>query len=82
MNIEATVEQYILTELLNNRRTKIDPAESLVSSGLLDSLSLWQLIAFLEEEFGITVDASDMLVDNFQTINAIKAYLEGKLQAK
>jgi acyl carrier protein len=72
---------YIADELLDRRRP-IGDDESLISSGLLDSLSLHELIAFIEDTFGVTVENDDMRPDNFQSLNAIKAFLDRKLEAK
>jgi len=79
MMIESTIENYILSELLPGRKSQIDYNESLISSGVLDSLTLLQLIAFLEEKFGISVDDSEMNPNNFQTIKHMSMFIEGKL---
>lgn len=79
MNIESSVEKFILDELLSGSRTqKIDPDESLVISGILDSLSLLRLISFLEENFNVMVDDDEVVSENFETLNVIKAFVEGK----
>lgn len=79
MNIEATIERFILDELLFGKGlTEIDPNESLISSGILDSLALLRLIFFLEEQLGVTVQDGEVIPDNFQTLNLIKAFIEKK----
>lgn len=81
MSIEEQIEQYITTELLVGKRKRIQAGESLISSGLLDSLTLFQLIAFVEQEFNLTVDDGEMTPENFQSIAAIKAFIEHKRAA-
>jgi acyl carrier protein len=79
MDIETTVERFIIDELLvGNRETKLDPNQSLVSSGVIDSLAILRLIAFLEERFGIIVEDEEVVSDNFDTLNIITAFVEGK----
>jgi acyl carrier protein len=80
MDVEATIKQYITNEFLKGKKREIGPDESLIGSGVLDSLTLLQLISFVEEQFGVTVSDSEMIPDNFQSINGIKAFLEGKTQ--
>ena len=80
MDVESTIKHYITTEFLHGKKREIDPDESLIGSGVLDSLTLLQLISFVEEEFGVTVADSDMDPDNFESINAIEAFLERKQQ--
>ena len=52
----------------------------LLDSGILDSLSLLQLVVFLEERFGVTVGAADLSPANFNSINSIGAYLRTRQQ--
>jgi acyl carrier protein len=81
MSIEERIEQYITTELLVGKRKKLQVDESLISSGLLDSLTLFQLIAFVEQEFKVKVDDGEMTPENFQSIAAIKAFVDRKRTA-
>ena len=78
MNIVAVIDKYIREELVSNREGELDPGESLISSGILDSLTLLQLISFLEKSFGITVDDDEMKPSNFETINQMRAFVDRK----
>jgi len=53
--------------------------DSLLERGILDSVTLLRLIAFLEEEFAIAVDEEDILPANFVTLDAIAGFVEAKL---
>ena len=52
--------------------------ESLFDRGLLDSLGFMALIAELQTRFNIRVPELDLLPDNFDSINAIVAYVKEK----
>jgi acyl carrier protein len=79
MSIEADIERYIVEEiLLGSGDTRLDPNESLIDAGILDSLALLRLIGFVEERFGVTVDDVEVVPDNFESINATKAFIEMK----
>ena len=74
--METVINDYVSRELVQ------DPAllpladdTSLLETGILDSLSLFRLVIFVEERFGITVDESDLIPEHFNTIDAICAYL-------
>jgi acyl carrier protein len=43
--------------------------------GFLDSMGLVILITFLEETFGIATSDSDMVEENFESINAITEFV-------
>jgi acyl carrier protein len=79
MNTAEIVEQFILNDLLvGSRDTPIDPNESLVESGVIDSLSLLRLISFIEEEFGIVVDDDEVIPENFDTVNVIVELVDSR----
>lgn len=79
MDLETAIERFIVDEImLADSQTRIDPSDSLISSGVLDSLALLRLIAFLEEQLGITVEDSEVIPENFETINDIKAFVSRK----
>ncbi len=79
MDIESAIESFIVKEImLGDNSTKIDPDESLINSGVLDSLALLRLIAFIEEQFKVTVEDSEVIPENLETINDITAFVVEK----
>jgi acyl carrier protein len=52
------------------------PDESLFDSGALDSFTLPDLVAGLEERFGISIPDSDLIPERFDTVNKIEDYLD------
>jgi methoxymalonate biosynthesis acyl carrier protein len=50
----------------------------LFDSGILDSLAFVDLLARLEEKFGIRVAIEDLEVENFRSIAKIAAFATGK----
>jgi methoxymalonate biosynthesis acyl carrier protein len=80
-DIEEILESYIATDILR-KKVEIKPDSSLISSGLLDSLTLLQLISFIEERFDITVTDQEMVPENFQTINAMRSFIINKKETR
>jgi len=79
MNKKDLIERFILDEImLAESGASIDPNESLIENGVLDSLGLLRLIAFVEEQFGIEVDDGDVIPDNFQSLNVMETFLANK----
>jgi acyl carrier protein len=68
--------------LLEDEFPDIDFATSadLVDDGILDSLTITQIIAALSLEFGITIPYEDIVEDNFNSVAAMAAMVE-RLQA-
>lgn len=78
MNIEQTLEKFITEELMMSDGTKLDPDQSLLDSGIIDSLSLLRVIAFIEDTFGVQVDDTELSPSNFETINMMVSMIESK----
>lgn len=70
-DIHSRLERFLLSELSAADRERIVADEDLLAAGLLDSLGVLQLTSFLEESFGISVDADDVVADNFRSIDSL-----------
>jgi len=58
----------------------VDPAAlgddtSLMEEGIVDSTGMLDLILFIEREFGLTVDDSEMVPQNLDSIGRIAAFV-------
>lgn len=81
--MESVINNYISHELVSNPGVlPLQHDSSLLASGILDSLAVLKLVLFLEEEYGIVMDAEDVLPENFETIDAICARLRSRLQGQ
>lgn len=49
----------------------LNPDEPLIESGRMTSLQAVDLVMFLEEQFGIQIDAEDVSEDNFRSVNSV-----------
>ena len=49
--------------------------------GIVDSTGVLELVAFLEERFGITVQDQELVAANLDSVNGLVRFLERKLQA-
>lgn len=80
--METIINDYISRELVQDAALlPLSDDTSLLDSGILDSLSLLQLVVFLEERFGITVGDADLLPQNFASVQTICAYLRAAAPA-
>lgn len=81
-DVENTVREFILNEFLPGE----DPAEltaqtPLITGGILDSISTLKLVVFLEEKFGITVEAHEAGVEHLDSIRQIADLVADKQAA-
>jgi acyl carrier protein len=74
----------IISELKNYfseiHKGEIKNNSNLFEQGVLDSMGIMKLIAFIEEKFKITTDAEEITEVNFSTINSIVKLISGKLK--
>ncbi len=64
------------------RNGKLGFDDPLVSSGVIDSFGILEVIAFLEDTFGIVLDATRLPMTEFETVNGITALVERARQAR
>jgi len=64
------VKNFINSNFLS---TNIELKEDtdLLESGVIDSMDLIELVAFLEKKYDLNLDAKQMIADNFRTVNSI-----------
>ena len=70
-----TIRVHIQTSILNKSTDPIEPDQDLLLSGLLDSLNVVRLVAWLETCCGFSIPPEDVLIEHFGTLNCIVAYL-------
>ena len=58
------------------RRGEIGFDEPLISSGIVDSFGVLEVIAFLEDTFGVDIDPTRHELTEFETVNRIAALLQ------
>lgn len=81
MDTKATLREFILRELLIGQNVEVKDDDDLLLSSLVDSLGAVRLIAFIETEFKLSVPPEDVILENFQTLNAMADYLRGRQAA-
>ena len=59
---------------------KIKDESLIFKEGFFDSMGFIMLITYLEEEFGIKTVDSDLIEENFESVNAISEFIQRKSQ--
>ncbi|MGC1484874.1 MAG: acyl carrier protein [Candidatus Acidiferrum sp.] len=76
--IEDRVRDFVLKQFPLARKNGLKPEERWLESGLIDSLGILDLVHFLEEEFKVQVTDEELLPDNFQSLQAVSAFVRTK----
>lgn len=78
-DIQAEVRDFIIREFLpGTDPSELTASTALITDGILDSLSTLQLVAFLEDRFGIEVAAHEATVDYLDTLDRIADLVRSK----
>ena len=78
-NIKEQTRQYILREFLPGESpANLKDDTPLRTSGVLDSMATLQVVTFVEQHFGIEVEAHEAGVENFDSLNNIAAFVQRK----
>lgn len=78
-HVEARVRSFILGEFLPGAdASELTDATELITTGILDSLATLKLVAYLEETFGIRVEAHEASVDHLNTVAQIADLVKAK----
>lgn len=60
------------------RTAELGDGDDIFASGYVNSLFAMQLIAWIETDFDIGVADSDLQISNFNSVNAIAAFIRSK----
>jgi len=72
------IRAYVLNNLAPRGVQDVGDDQSLVESGVADSLGIFQMVAFLEETFGIAIGDHEIVQSNFETIEAVTNFVVRK----
>ena len=67
-----------IIKILNEVRPEFDfgMETNFISNGMLDSFDLVTLVTELDEAFGVSIDGTDILPENFESAEAIEVLLK------
>jgi len=78
--ISHQLKQFIKAELLSSMDfIDLKDSDPLLTSGIIDSLGIVKILAFIKENFGINIEDEEIVPDNFQTIESIVSLIRKKL---
>jgi acyl carrier protein len=77
-DIESDVRNFVITNFLFGQAVDLQPNDSLLGRGLIDSTGVLELVDFLEEYYAITVEDEEVIPDNLDSLKNIATYVAGK----
>jgi acyl carrier protein len=78
MEINQQVREFITSNFYVQDATALADDASLLEHGIIDSTGVLEVITFIEDTFGVTVDDQEMLPENLDSIERISGFVRRK----
>jgi acyl carrier protein len=78
-SLDSDLRQFILKRFPLARKQQVKNSDALLESGMLDSLGILEVVAFMEQTFSVTISDEDLIPDNFLTIERMAAFVRQKI---
>ena len=76
--IREIVRKYILDTFIKDNELTIDDDFSFIEEGVIDSVGVMEMVAFLETTFNFRVEDEELVPDNLDSVNKIVTYVDSK----
>ena len=78
--IRLKVRNFVVENFLFGNANGLADDTSFLEAGILDSTGVMEVVAFLEQQFGVRVDEDELTPENLDSIVSIGAFVSRKLQ--
>ena len=80
MTIEEQIRQYVADNFLfSDDGYQLSDDVSFLEEGIVDSTGVLELVMFVEDTFGITVQDEEIVPENFDSVSQLAAYVRRKM---
>ncbi len=77
--IYSNLSQYIVIEILKQSIREIAADEALISSGLIDSFNLVDLALYVEDNYSVHIDDTELNADTFDTLDQLVSLIQERI---
>jgi acyl carrier protein len=78
METKRQIREFVTSNFYVADPASLEDGTSLLDQGIVDSTGVLEVIGFIETTFGITVEDSEMLPDNLDSIERIASFVARK----
>jgi acyl carrier protein len=80
MTIAQEIRGFVVANFLfGQENAALTEEQSFLESGIIDSTGVLELVAFLEQRFGIAVDDRELLPENLDSISNVTRFITRKM---
>jgi len=82
-NIKQQIVEFITTNFLFDESSNVlGEVDSLLETGVIDSTGVLELVAFIEETYGIKIDDEEIVPENLDSIENITLFVTQKISQR
>ena len=78
MEHTKTIRDYIVENFLFGDGETLQEDTSFLENGIVDSTGIMELLEFVEDEWGISVEDSELTPENFDSVSKVAAFVASK----
>jgi acyl carrier protein len=79
--VTTRIRGFIVDTFLLGHDDGFDDSDSLIDGGIVDSTGVMEIVAFLEEAYGIAIADDELVADNLDSVERLRKFVDGKLAA-
>jgi acyl carrier protein len=74
--IRIRLREYLTKDVLRDASYPLGDNDALISSGLIDSFSLVDVALWVEDQFGVHIDNSELNAGSFDNVSQLASYIQ------
>ncbi len=80
MQLRSDIKNFIVDNFLYGQDDgTLGDDVSFLSTGIIDSTGVLELVSFIEEEYGISVEDEELIPDNLDSIQKLSDFVQRKM---
>lgn len=76
---QEAIRSFVFDQYPLCRQKSLQDSDSLIESGIVDSMGILELVAFVESAFNIRVEDIDLTPENFDSIESLSSFVAVKI---
>jgi|WetSurSiteA1Bulk_404760.scaffolds.fasta_scaffold200864_1 acyl carrier protein len=79
MHMKTELRQFIVDNFLYGRDDNtLGDNISFLEKGIIDSTGILELVSFIEDKYGITIEDEELIPDNFDSLTGLSVFISRK----
>lgn len=77
-DITQTIRGFLTDRAWLRSEDNVLESDSLLEKGVIDSMAMVELVAFIEQAYNIRIRDEELMPENFDSLSCIAAYIQSK----